>query len=79
MAESYSWIHNLDIKTLTLFVFVPFALLAAVFLPFLLLSFLLTFVLIIYQEFSSFYPFTAPQSFFINPHTLLRLRSPPTR
>jgi len=79
MSQFFSWINNRDIQTLTRFCLIPVALLAAIFVPPLLLSVLLTFALIIHQEISSFYSLAAPQSICINPRILLNPRSPPAR
>lgn len=79
MTESFSWINNWDIHTLTRFCLLPVALLAAIFVPPLLLSFLLTFVLIIRREISFFYSLAAPQSIGINSRIALKPRSPPVR
>ena len=79
MIDSFSWINNRDIQTLTRFCLIPVALLAAIFVPPLLLSVLLTFALVIHQEISSFYSLAAPESIGINPRIILKPRSPPVR
>jgi hypothetical protein len=79
MSEPFSWINNRGIQTVTHFFLIPIALLAAIFVPPLLLSFLLTFVLIIHREVSSFYCLAAPKFLCINPRIALKPRSPPTR
>jgi hypothetical protein len=79
MIEPFSWINNRNIQTLSRFFLFPVALLAAIFVPPLLLSFLLTFVLIIHREISSLYSLAAPLSLCINRRIALKPRSPPSR
>ena len=79
MIKPFSWIGNRGIQTPVRFCLIPVALLAAIFVPPLLLSFLLTFVLIILREISFFYSLDAQQSLCINPRIALKPRSPPIR
>jgi len=77
MADCLLRIQNRNFQTLVRWVLIPVTLVAAIFLPPLLLSLSLAFTLILFREFSFVYSIAEPKSLPTNFRSALGPRSPP--